>query len=70
MALDRKIAYINLSTGEIRKGDIPLEWRKKFIGGRGLDAYLLYTNNPPGIDAFDPENRVLISAGIVVGTLA
>ena len=70
MALNRKIAYINLSTGEIRKEDIPIEWRKKFIGGRGLDAYLLYKNNPPGIDAFDPENRALISAGIVVGTLA
>ena len=67
---DRMIAYIDLSTGEIKKERISMEWRKKFIGSRGLDAYLLYKLNTPGIDAFSPDNHLLISAGIVVGTLA
>jgi len=31
MALDRKIAYINLSTGKIETRPIPIEIRKKFL---------------------------------------
>jgi len=41
MALNRKIAYIDLTTGDIQIKPIPIELRKQFIGGRGLDAYLL-----------------------------
>ena len=37
MALNRKIAYIDLTTGDIETKPIPLEVRKKFLGGRGLD---------------------------------
>ena len=70
MALNRKIAYIDLSTGEIETETIPLEWRKKFLGGRGLDAYLLYMHAPKGCDPLGPDNVALISAGILVGTLA
>ena len=38
MPLDRKIAYIDLTTGDIQIKPIPIEVRKKFLGGRGLDA--------------------------------
>jgi len=70
MSLNRKIAYIDLSTGDVRTEAIPLEWRRKFIGGRGLDAYLLYKHCPPGADPLGPENVLLISAGLLVGTMA
>jgi len=70
MALKRKIAYIDLSTGEIKTGTIPIKMREKFLGGRGLDAYLLYNHLPSGIDPFDPQNVVIISAGLLVGTSA
>jgi aldehyde:ferredoxin oxidoreductase len=61
MALNRKIAYIDL---------IPLQARKKFIGGRGLDAYLLYNHAPQGCDPLSPENPLIISGGILTSTLA
>ena len=32
MALNRKIAYIDLTTGEVQTKPIPVEIRKKFIG--------------------------------------
>ncbi len=70
MALNRKIAYIDLDTGEVKKTSIPVEWRKKFIGGRGLDVYLLYKNAPKGCDPLGPDNVVIISAGLLVGCLA
>ncbi|NOQ20791.1 MAG: aldehyde ferredoxin oxidoreductase [Desulfobacterales bacterium] len=70
MALNRKIAYIDLDAETIELEQIPMEWRRKFVGGRGLDAYLLYTNTPGGCDPLGPDNVVVISAGLLGGTLA
>ena len=70
MALDRKIAYINLTTGDIEIKPIPMEVRKKFLGGRGLDAYLLYNHTKKGCDPLGPDNALIISGGILCATLA
>ena len=70
MALNRKIAYIDLSTNTVETRPIPLEIRKKFLGGRGLDAYLLYNHAPAGCDPLGPENVLIISAGILTATCA
>ncbi len=70
MPLKRKIAFIDLTTGEIEIKPIPIEVRKKFLGGRGLDAYLLYNYTKPGIDPLGPENALIISGGILTATCA
>ena len=70
MALNRKIAYIDLSTGKIEAKPIPLEVRKLYLGGRGLDMYLLYNHTKQGVDPLGPDNVLLVSAGILGGTLA
>ncbi|RPJ10048.1 MAG: aldehyde ferredoxin oxidoreductase, partial [Desulfobacteraceae bacterium] len=70
MALDRKIAYINLSTGKIEIKPIPIEIRRKFLGGRGLDAYLLYNHAPKGCDPLGPDNPLMISGGMLTATCA
>ena len=70
MPLNRKIAYIDLTTGKIETKPIPLEIRKKFLGGRGLDAYLLYNNTEKGIDPLGPKNTLMISGGILTATCA
>jgi aldehyde:ferredoxin oxidoreductase len=70
MPLNRKIAYIDLTTGDIRTAAIPLEVRKKFLGGRGLDAYLLYNHTKKGCDPLGPDNTLIISGGILTATCA
>jgi len=70
MALTRKIAYIDLTTGSIETQAIPIEMRRKYLGGRGLDMYLLYNHTKAGVDPLGPDNVALISAGLLVGTLA
>ncbi|MBW1913038.1 MAG: aldehyde ferredoxin oxidoreductase, partial [Deltaproteobacteria bacterium] len=70
MALNRKIAYINLSTGEIEIRPIPLDIRKKFLGGRGLDAYLLYNHTRKGCNPIGPGNTLIVSGGILTATCA
>ncbi|NWF91494.1 MAG: aldehyde ferredoxin oxidoreductase family protein [Syntrophaceae bacterium] len=70
MALNRKIAYIDLSTGKIEIKPIPLNIRRKFLGGRGLDAYLLYNHTEKGCDPLGPKNTLMVSGGILTATLA
>ncbi|MBK5100365.1 MAG: aldehyde ferredoxin oxidoreductase family protein [Desulfobacteraceae bacterium] len=70
MALNRKIAYIDLTTGKVETRPIPLAVRKKFLGGRGLDAYLLYNHTEKGCDPLGPDNTLLISGGILTATCA
>jgi len=68
MELRQKALFVDLTTGTIEKKIIPLEVRKKFLGGRGIDAYILLTHIKPGIDALAPENYLSIGAGILSGT--
>ncbi|MFO8089643.1 MAG: aldehyde ferredoxin oxidoreductase family protein [Desulfatiglandaceae bacterium] len=70
MALNRKIAYINLSTGDVRTAPIPLDIRRKFLGGRGLDAYLLLNHTEKGADPLGPDNTLIVSAGFLTATCA
>jgi aldehyde:ferredoxin oxidoreductase len=70
MALDRKLAVVDLTTGVIEKKVIPLAVRKAFLGGRGLASYLLYKYAKPGCDPLGPDNVVIFSAGVLGGTLA
>ena len=41
---------------------------RRFIGGTGLGAYLLYTHCPPGIDAYDPANPLVFVTSPLVGS--
>jgi aldehyde:ferredoxin oxidoreductase len=70
MPLNRKIAYIDLTSGDIQTKPIPLDVRKKFLGGRGLDAYLLYNHCPPGVDPLSPDNVLIFSGGLLCATCA
>ena len=67
---EQEIAYVNLSTGEVKKKPIPESIRRKYLGGRGIDVYLLYNHITPGTDPLGPENALTVSAGLLGGTLA
>ena len=47
-----------------------LPYVRKYIGGRGIAARLAWETIPPGADAFDPENRLIIFTGPLTGTIA
>ena len=70
MPLDRKIGYVDLTTGTVETKPIPVDIRKKFLGGRGLDAYLLLNHTPKGCDPLGPDNALIISGGLLTATCA
>jgi len=70
MPLNRKIAYVDLSNRQVDVKPIPKELRQRYLGGRGIDMYLLYNHVRPGIDPMSPENVLLVSAGLLAGSPA
>jgi len=64
----QKIAYVDLTTGQVETKYIPEEIRRKYLGMRGIDTYLLYNHVKPGIDPLGPENVLLVSSGPLAGT--
>ncbi len=67
MPLTRKIAFIDLTENKVKVENIPLEIRKKFLGGRGLNMYYLFKLTNKKIKPFDPENPLIIGAGLLSG---
>lgn len=63
---ERKIAYINLSTGKITQKKIPRKMRLLYLGGRGINMYLLYNHLKPDAHPLAPENTLLVGAGLLV----
>lgn len=63
-----KILYINLSNLETRIETIDQDIIKKYLGGRGLGAYLLYKLVSPQQDPYDPASPLLFLPGMLTGT--
>jgi aldehyde:ferredoxin oxidoreductase len=70
VALDGKITYINLTSGQIQTETISPDLRKQFLGGRGIDIRLLNDRLKANIDPLSPDNVITVSAGMLAGTLA
>jgi aldehyde:ferredoxin oxidoreductase len=65
-----KILKIDLSTGKIDKETIPLELRHKYLGGGGINDWLLwkyFLDVDPNMDPLTPENVFIIGAGLLEG---
>jgi aldehyde:ferredoxin oxidoreductase len=69
MVLDRKIAFVNLSDASYEIKPIPLDWRKKFLGGRGINMHLLSKHYSSIADPFSPDNPLVFGAGLLTGIL-
>lgn len=67
MVLDRKIAYVDLSDGSYEVKQIPMAWRKNFLGGRGINMRLLSKSYASIPDPFSPHNPLIFGAGLLSG---
>lgn len=62
------ILRINLSSGKIEKQPTAA-YAEKWLGGRGLNARILYEELAPGTDALSSENVLAFSIGPLTGTM-
>jgi aldehyde:ferredoxin oxidoreductase len=58
---------INLSTGEIKPEPTDKELFRNWYGGRGVVAKLLYDEVPRDADPLGPDNKFIVTAGVMSG---
>lgn len=67
--LDRKIAFVDLGAASIEVQPFPPAMRQQYLGGRGMNMFLLSKYYTPSLDPFAPENPLIFGAGLLTGTL-
>jgi len=65
-----RLLRVNLSEGKVSQEDIPENLIDKFLSGAGLATYYLYRETPKGADPLGSENRLVLMAGTLTGTVA
>lgn len=57
-----RLIQVDLSQNEVKISEIPKEWEKTLIGGKGVATKLLF-NIPPKVDPLHPENTIIFAIG-------
>lgn len=70
MTLLGRMLTIDLSEKKWTFTPFSEELAKKFLGGRGFNAWFLYHTISPGTDPMGPENILMFSCGLLTGTTA
>ncbi len=65
---NRQILRVNLSKERILKEKWSEDNAKKYLGGRGLAAKILYDELKPGVDPLGSENKLVYATGPLGGT--
>jgi len=63
-----KILMVNLTTGDIHEETLPDTVYRKYLGGMGLGAHILYNRIPKGADPLGPDNILGFLPGLLTGT--
>lgn len=62
------ILRVNLTEKQFRIEQPDKSLYEKYFGGKGLASYLLYELNPPGVNALDPGNCLILATGPATGS--
>jgi len=65
-----KILHIDLTGKKAVDNHLDVEMAKRFIGGRGLGAKILYDSVKPRTDPLSPDNILVFATGPLTGTMA
>ena len=63
-----KILHVDLAREQTMEEPFPEEWRRTYIGGRGLGVRILQELVNPGIDPLGPENVLVFATGPIAGS--
>lgn len=64
-----RLAHVDLSSGSVEYKPAPEDWKRKYIGGRGLGDKYVFENGPQ-VDPLSPENILCFMNGPLTGTEA
>lgn len=64
-----EILRLNLTREEAKADVVPMEWVRKYVGGRGVAARIYYEEVRPEVDPLGPENKLIFFTGPLTGTM-
>jgi len=64
---ERLVAYVDLSRGKVSAEPVPDSWRRLFLGGRGVNSYLLSTLINRETNPLGPDNVLIVGVGLLTG---
>ncbi|MDW8326526.1 MAG: aldehyde ferredoxin oxidoreductase family protein [Anaerolineales bacterium] len=64
-----RIGHVDLSAGTVEYKPIPEDWKRKYIGGRGLGVRYVFEAGPQ-VDPLGPDNLLCFMNGPLTGTEA
>ncbi len=70
MPFRKRLAKIDLTERKVEVEELPEGIVTKFLGGRGMNMYLLAKRFHPRIDPLGPENPLVFGIGYLTGTLS
>lgn len=62
-----KLAIVDLAAERVVVKDIPEDLLRMYLGGEGLNTYLLYNYSSPEIDPLSPDSPLIFGAGLISG---
>ena len=65
-----KVLFVDLSSGDMKDELFDESTLRKFIGGYGLAAKIMYDRQKAGVDPLGPENMLGFFTGPLTGTPA
>jgi len=60
---------VDLDRGTVAAEELPGDYLRQFVGGKGLGARVLFDELRPGVDPLDPQNVLLFAVGPLTGFL-
>jgi aldehyde:ferredoxin oxidoreductase len=63
-----KVLQIDMSNRSYKYEALSDKVLQSTLGGKGLGTYLLASENPPGVEPFSPDNRLIFTVGPLTGT--
>jgi len=64
-----KIGFVDLTAGKVEYKDAPEDWKRKYIGGRGLGVKYVFENGPQ-VNPLSPDNILCFMNGPLTGSEA
>jgi len=62
-----RILRVDLASGRVFTEEPPENFYRQYFGGEGFIGYFLLIELPPGVDALDPQNRLIFATGPLTG---
>ena len=62
-----RVLRVDLSSGRISVDEHDETWYRRYLGGAAVSAYYLLKELAPGIDPLGPDNKLIISPGVLTG---